>query len=260
MDLELSNKVIAITGGSDGLGFGLAERLLAEGAAVAICSRRDEGVQMAVEQLQATAGPGRVLGLALDVTDPDAGSTFASAVLETFGRCDGLVNNAGRSAAAPIGALDDGAWHDDLDLKLFGAIRMTRAFTAALTATRGSILNVLAISGKHPGASSSPTSVSRAAGLAFTKAASKDLGPSGVRVNAVLIGLIHSGQWVRAAAAQQVPVEELEAALAHGSGVPLGRMGSTAEFADLAAFILSPRASYLTGVGINLDGGLSSAV
>ena len=260
MDLELSNKVIAITVGSDGLGFGLAERLLAEGAAVAICSRRDEGVQMAVEQLQATAGPGRVLGLALDVTDPDAGSTFASAVLETFGRCDGLVNNAGRSASAPIGALDDGAWHDDLDLKLFGAIRMTRAFTAALTATRGSILNVLAISGKHPGASSSPTSVSRAAGLAFTKAASKDLGPSGVRVNAVLIGLIHSGQWVRAAAAQQVPVEELEAALAHGSGVPLGRMGSTAEFADLAAFILSPRASYLTGVGINLDGGLSSAV
>jgi len=260
VDLELSNKVIAITVGSDGLGFGLAERLLAEGAAVAICSRRDEGVQMAVEQLQATAGPGRVLGLALDVTDPDAGSTFASAVLETFGRCDGLVNNAGRSASAPIGALDDGAWHDDLDLKLFGAIRMTRAFTAALTATRGSILNVLAISGKHPGASSSPTSVSRAAGLAFTKAASKDLGPSGVRVNAVLIGLIHSGQWVRAAAAQQVPVEELEAALAHGSGVPLGRMGSTAEFADLAAFILSPRASYLTGVGINLDGGLSSAV
>jgi len=137
---------------------------------------------------------------------------------------------------------------------------MTRAFTEALIASSGSVLNVLAISGKHPGASSSPTSVSRAAGLAFTKAASKDLGPSGVRVNALLIGLIHSGQWVRAAAAQEVPVAELESQLARGSGVPLGRMGTTAEFADVAAFILSPRASYLNGAGINLDGGLSSAV
>jgi len=101
MDLELTNKAVAITGGSDGLGFGLAERLLAEGASVAICSRREEGVRSAVAKLEAIATPDRVLGIALDVTDPSSGATFAAAVLEAFGRCDGLVNNAGRSAASP---------------------------------------------------------------------------------------------------------------------------------------------------------------
>lgn len=145
-------------------------------------------------------------------------------------------------------------------MKLFAAIEMTRAFTPALSVRGGVILQVLAISGRHPSALSAPTSVTRAAGLAFTKAASKDLAPLGIRVHALLVGLVHSAQWERAAAAAGKPVEALEAELARGAGVLVGRMGRSEEFTDVAAFLLSPRASYLSGVGLNVDGGLSSAV
>jgi NAD(P)-dependent dehydrogenase (short-subunit alcohol dehydrogenase family) len=113
---------------------------------------------------------------------------------------------------------------------------------------------------KAPGAGSAPSSVSRAAGMALMKALSKELAPDGIRVNAILIGLIESGQWVRSAEAAGVPLPEYYKRLADGSGVPLGRIGRADEFADLAAYLLSARASYLTGTAINLDGGLSPAV
>ena len=121
----------------------------------------------------------------------------------------------------------------------------------------GSVVSTLAVSAKAPGAGSTPTSVSRAAGMALTKALSKELGPDGIRVNAVLIGLIESGQWDRQAAAQGLAVDELYARLAAGSGIPLGRVGRADEFGDLVTYLLSPRASYVTGAAINLDGGLS---
>jgi NAD(P)-dependent dehydrogenase (short-subunit alcohol dehydrogenase family) len=89
---------------------------------------------------------------------------------------------------------------------------------------------------------------------------SHEVGPHGVRVNAILIGLIESGQWVRKAAEAGVTVEEFMTTMAKDSKIPLGRMGRADEFADLASFLLSPRASYLTGVGINLDGGLSPVI
>jgi len=105
-----------------------------------------------------------------------------------------------------------------------------------------------------------PTSVSRAAGMALTKALSKEVGPRNVRVNAVLIGLVESGQWDRLAAASGTPVEQLYETMAKNSGIPLGRVGRAEEFADLAAFLLSPRAGYVSGTAINLDGGLCAVV
>jgi NAD(P)-dependent dehydrogenase (short-subunit alcohol dehydrogenase family) len=116
---------------------------------------------------------------------------------------------------------------------------------------------VLAVAAKAPGAGSLPTSASRAAGLALTKAMANELGPAGVRVNAVLIGLVESGQWRRRAEAQGRTAGEVYAGLVAGNDIPLGRVGRAEEFADLAAYLLSDRASYVTGAGVNLDGGLS---
>jgi NAD(P)-dependent dehydrogenase (short-subunit alcohol dehydrogenase family) len=130
----------------------------------------------------------------------------------------------------------------------------------ALETSQGAIVNVLAIMARTPGANSTPTTASRAAGLALTKAMSNEVGPLGVRVNAILIGLIESGQWVRKAAEAGITVEEFMTNMAKGSKIPLGRMGRAEEFADLASFLLSPRASYITGVGINIDGGLSPVI
>ncbi len=107
---------------------------------------------------------------------------------------------------------------------------------------------------------SAPSSVSRAAGMALMKSLSEELGPDGIRVNAILIGLIESGQWVRRAEAARVPLPAFYEQMAEGAGIPLGRIGRGEEFADLASYLLSARASYLTGTAINLDGGLSPAV
>jgi NAD(P)-dependent dehydrogenase (short-subunit alcohol dehydrogenase family) len=113
---------------------------------------------------------------------------------------------------------------------------------------------------RTPQANSTPTTASRAAGLALTKALANEVAPRGIRVNAILIGLIESGQWTRLAHDAKLTLDELYAKLARDSKIPLGRVGRAEEFADLATFLLSPRASYVTGVGVSLDGGLSPVI
>jgi NAD(P)-dependent dehydrogenase (short-subunit alcohol dehydrogenase family) len=136
------------------------------------------------------------------------------------------------------------------------AVRLTRLALPELKKSKGAVVNTLAVAGKAPPAGSAPTSVSRAAGLAFTKAMSRELGPEGIRVNAIVVGLVESGQWERAAHTSGTPVATLYERLAAGADIPLGRVGRAAEFADLACYLLSPRASYVSGTAINLDGGL----
>ena len=177
-----------------------------------------------------------------------------------WGRIDGVVHNAGRSSSGSIEAIDDETWESDLELKLMAAVRLTRLALPALRATKGSILFTLALAAKAPGGASEPSSVSRAAGMALMKALSKELAPSGVRANAVLIGLIESGQWVRAAAGSGTDLADFYERAAKNSGIPLGRFGRADEFADLGSYLLSARASYVTGSAINLDGGLSPVV
>jgi NAD(P)-dependent dehydrogenase (short-subunit alcohol dehydrogenase family) len=258
MDLELSGKAVLITGGTDGLGLALAKRLAAEGASVAVCGRDAQRVRAAGASLNEIGS--EVLAQQADVTSPADLDAFVEAAIERWGRIDGVVHNAGRAAGGPIQSIDDAAWESDFQLKLMAAVRLTRLALPELRATRGSILFTLAISAKAPSGSSEPSSVTRAAGMALMKALSKELAPDGVRANAVLIGLIESGQWVRAADGTGESLEQFYARFAKDAGIPLGRFGSAEEFADLGSFLLSPRASYLTGVAINLDGGLSPAV
>jgi NAD(P)-dependent dehydrogenase (short-subunit alcohol dehydrogenase family) len=256
MDLHLDGKVVLITGGTDGLGAALADRLVEEGARVAVCGR-DPGRLAATEQRLGDAG-GDALAVQADVTLPADIERFVAAAVARWGRLDGLVNNAGKSAAGRIDQVSDDEWVADLNLKVLAAVRCTRLVVPHLIAAGGgAIVNVLNIGAKAAGAGSLPTTASRAAGLAITKAASRDLGGHGVRVNAVLIGLVASGQWRRRAAAAGQSEEETYRQMANNADIPLGRVGRSGEFADLAAYLLSDRSSYVTGTAINLDGGSS---
>ena len=259
MDLELGGKVVLVTGGSDGLGAAVARRLVREGARVALCARGAERLESTAASLREAGG--EVLAQVADVSRPEEVDRFVQAVVARWGRVDALVNNAGTAAARPFAEVNDAAWEADLQLKLFAAVRTCRRVLPLLReAGGGSIVNVLAVGAKAPGANSMPSSVSRAAGMALTKALSKELGPAGIRVNAVLVGLIESGQWERQAAAAGQPVEALYTKLAKNAAIPLGRVGKAEEFADVVAFLLSPRAGYVSGTALNVDGGLSPAV
>ncbi len=258
MDLDLAGKAVLIAGGTDGLGLALAKRLAAEGASVAVCGRDAERVRSAEAAVRAAGGD--ALAQQADVTRPEDLEAFVDAAVARWGRVDGVVHNAGRASAGAIESIEDATWDSDFQLKLMAAVRLTRLVLPRLRETQGSILFTLAIAAKAPGGSSEPSSVTRAAGMALMKALSKELAPDRVRANAVLIGLIESGQWVRAAEGSGQPVERFYERFAKDAAIPLGRFGRADEFADLGCFLLSPRASYLTGVAINLDGGLSPAV
>ncbi len=258
MDLEMAGKVVLITGGTDGLGLALARQLTHEGASVAICGRDEERLAAAAATIGADGGD--VLALRANVAQADDIQRFVHGAVERWGRIDGIVHNAGRHAAGPLESTDDATWEGDLQLKLMGAVRLTRMALPQLRESKGAALFTLAMAAKAPGPASTPSAVSRAAGMALMKALSKELAPAGIRVNAVLIGLIESGQWVRGAAAAGLGLGEFQSRMSAGAGIPLGRMGRSEEFADLACFLLSARASYLTGSAINLDGGLSPVV
>ena len=262
MDLGLAGKVAVVTGGSEGIGYATARSLAREGAKVVIGARREQVLVDAAQRIAGETGS-EVAPIAADVSRAEGVARLITAAAERFGRLDMLINNAGTSRAARFETVTDAVWQEDLDLKLFGAVRTCRlAIPLLREAGGGSIVNVLNVGAKQPGAASVPTSVSRAAGMALTKALSKELASDNIRVNAVLIGLVISGQHERAwrARSDGHSLGEFYTTLAQQRGVPLGRVAEAEEAGDLIAFLCSSRATYITGTAINFDGGTSAVV
>ena len=263
MELGLSGKVALITGGSDGLGKATAIAMGREGVRVAICARNSERLERAAGDIRDLTG-GEVLAVPADVSDAGHVERFVDEAVRRFGRLDILVNNAGESAGGPLLETDDAIWQGDLDAKLFGALRCSRlAIPHMIEAGGGRIINVTSIGGKQPEAETGPTTISRAAGIALTKAMSREFAPHGILVNTVCIGLARSGQFRREWEALQVEGTDLtedEFYAQQGAGVPLGRIGTAEEVADLITFLASDRASFITGTAINVDGGESAVV
>jgi NAD(P)-dependent dehydrogenase (short-subunit alcohol dehydrogenase family) len=257
LDLGLQNKVAIITGGSDGLGRASAERLAAEGARVAIAARRADHLERTAQEIRAATGA-EVLALPTDVTVAADCERLAQAVLERWGRVDILLNNAGGAAAGGFAEVDDQAWQADWDVKVMGAVRMTRLVLPGMQRQRdGRIVNISTVAGKAPRARGLPTSVTRAAGINLTKALANEVAADNVRVNTICLGLVRTPQIDRWS--KDGDLESHYAELAR-QRVPLGRVATAAEFADLFAFLVSDRASYITGTAINFDGGWGMAV
>lgn len=256
--MELNDKVVIITGGSDGLGLATAERLADHGAKVAICGRSPDRLAAAVARLEARGGT--VHGRAVDVKDPDALAALFADVEGKWGRLDGLINGAGHHTGGGFGNTSDAEWQHDFELKLLAAVRGSRHAIRMMEKTGGSIVNVLSIWARTPDKGSMPSSVFRAGGLALTKGVANDYAHLGIRSNAILVGFVESNQWVRGAAKNEQSVEDFAGDMVARLGIPLGRMGRAREFADLACYLLSPTSGYITGAAIPVDGGLCRTI
>lgn len=259
MELGLASKVAIVTGGSKGIGLYTARSLLLEGANVAICGRNEDSLVEANEFLKNETGK-KALLIVADVTKKEQCENVINETIKAYGKIDILVNNAGKSNAYSFEEADATLWQQDLDLKLFAAINCSKAALPYLKKNGGAIVNVTAIGGKTPGANSVPTSVSRSAGIALTKAMSKDLGKYNIRVNTVCIGLIRSNQ-IENKWKKEMPDKSWdEYSKTVGKNIPLGRIGKTEEAANVITFLVSDAASYVTGTSVNIDGGSGAAI
>jgi len=256
----MDGRTAIVTGGSMGLGRAIAHEYARSGANVAMVARRQDVLDEAKTEISAEAN-GKVEGFVCDMSDAAAIGSMFETVTATLGPVDIIVNNAGSSQRGPFLEITDEMWQADLELKLFGAIRLTRlAFPGMVERCWGRVINVLNVGAKAPPATGAPTVVSRAAGMALTKVLAGEGAPHNVLVNALLVGRIVSDQIARRHAAADTN-QSLEDYIAEaGEAIPIGRMGTAQEFANIATFLASDAGSYITGTAINVDGNLSSVV
>jgi NAD(P)-dependent dehydrogenase (short-subunit alcohol dehydrogenase family) len=260
MEIRMDGRTALITGGSLGLGAAMAESFCAVGARVAILARRPEPLEETRAAIAEKTG-GEIRGYVCDVSLAEQVADSYAQVVADLGPVDILVNNAGHAQVGPFEEITDEQWQADLDLKLFAAIRLARlAFPGMKQRNWGRIINLLNTMAKAPLPGSAPTSVTRAAGMALTKVMAGEGAPHNVLVNALMIGRIESDQIRRAYDQKPRDIDYREFLANAGKDLPMGRFGTAEECANLARFLCSDAASYVTGCAINMDGGLSQVV
>ena len=253
MQITMKDRVAVVTGGSKGIGIAVARRFAESGAKVAILARGAADLKAAREQF---AKDGlQVHDYVCDVSKAEDISTTYDRIVKDHGKVDVLVNNAGTSRAMPFETVTDAIWQEDLDLKLFAAIRLSRLVWPGMKQRKwGRIINVLNIGAKAPAAASTPTSVSRAAGMALTKAMANEGAAHNILVNAMLVGLIVSDQWVQRHCPGADRISTPSPAPRQGY-----RWGGWARRRIRQPRLLpgTDQGSYITGTAINVDGGRS---
>ncbi|GAA1239292.1 SDR family oxidoreductase [Kitasatospora nipponensis] len=253
MDLGLKDRVYVVTGATRGLGLAAARELRADGARVLVTGRRQEALDSAVAEL---GGAGQAAAVLADNADPQAAERIVATAVERFGRLDGILVSVGGPPPGPVVGATDEAWRDAFESVFLGALRLAR--TAADRLGEGGVIAfVLSSSVREPIAGLGISNGLRPGLAMAAKSLAVELGPRGIRVLGLLPARIDTDR-----------VRELDAmggdadgARARASaGIPLGRYGRPEEFGKVAAFALSPAASYLTGLMIPVDGGAMRAL
>jgi len=258
MDLGIAGRVAIVTGGSRGIGRAVAERLCREGAHVAVCARNRDSLAEAQRALEAV-GAGRVLTVEADLTEPTAGGRVVDAAVAAWGRIDILVNNAGAARGLPFDELTHERWLENLQLKLFGYLRMARLVLPHLRKNGwGRIVNIAGVAGLQPSAVAMPVGLNNAGILNVMKALSDAEAANNILVTTVCPGPILTERQTTllhdAARTKGITVEAAQREAT--AAIPLRRMGRPEEVADAVAFLASERASYITGSLVIVDGGL----
>ena len=256
----LNQKVAVVTGASRGIGRAIAMRLAAEGATVILTARDQERLNDAVNQIQQSGGT--ATSLPLDLREEAAASALTDFALTQSGKIDMVVNNAGATKRGDFLELADPDWEDGFALKFFGAVRLTRAAWPSLAAQHGSLLNIVGVGGRTPGAEFSIGGSVNAALLALTKSLADTGIRDGVQVNAINPGPVRTDRLARRLEAQAVAqgTDVADAAARFVREAQITRIGEPEDIAALAAFILSPAGRLLQGALIDMDGGQTKAL
>jgi 3-oxoacyl-[acyl-carrier protein] reductase len=257
MDLGLNNLRVLVVAASRGLGAATALQFSKEGAQVAICSRSEDRITARAQAIAAETG-GRVVPLVGDVSDPDDATALVAEAVEALGGLDVLVTNAGGPPSGSFDSLDAVTWEQAAQLTLFSTVNLIQTALPHLRESQhAAILTITSYSAKQPIPNLVLSNSLRGAVIGLTKTLANEVGPDGVRVNSIMPGWTQTErveELMSARAAQNNSSMDAEIR-AQTAAIPLHRMASPEEFANVAAFLCSPAASYIHGAMIPVDGG-----